>query len=332
MFAEVAEWRVFASHIVGCAVEEITFGPWQFSHCCGLRVKTSDGRDLFLKILEPRIFESHPNRAELAEMIVRQINVFACKLDHAGVFIPPICQAQTVIWQDKVYAVEVATFIGPNLADELAKRHALDVVAIDFINQIIEKTAAVAAVKNGVGIDSHPANWASDNTNRAVYIDFWPAMIEENGEKYVCFPQPTCPDLIDCAADHYFKLAGTMRTLRFNLARLGLDWEKAFFACANAVLGKEKVDEIFDDLPERQFYRKMTANDKPAMIQIVESLDSLQLDDLREIALLLIGQDSARLDNLFQMTKGVLLMSSEKRQEKIAAFRNEIVRIIRSER
>lgn len=316
------------SKLFGREVTAVTFGPKRFDHSVGAAViAKNDGRQYFVKDLEPWSVSEATEPRKLAGMIAGRMANYVGLLAKAGVRIPENYDVRVVELEDRPAAVEVASFCGVDLAEYLLSATADQAEAI-VRDMIVQTVAAVS--DSDLGIDSHPSNWSVDGPAGVIYIDFWPVQFREQDEYLVGFPQPQERELILYVASRYYTLPGVLRILRFNLARVAKYLEAVFFAQAEMVLGKEQVNRVFADLPETQVLPLLKRGCYEKVVEMIEFLYGGSIDDLREIALRLIPDDPVRLTELFRLTRLDFKIPADERTRRLARFKKEIIAIVRS--
>lgn len=296
-----------------------------FHHCQAYEYRTP-GKHLFVKNLEPEHLGTLPDdeRAQAVNQIEGLIHTYRLKLYGCGVPVPAIYETYRPNKQG-CWLVEVSGHAGTS-AGKLLKS-----ASASLQREVIGKNLQLiipVLQEDGLGIDPQPHNVVLNGPG-ATFADFLPAHYEDNGVTITGYPPVQDPVWIRCLTKRYFSPFGILRILRFNLMRIHSDLEEVFYLEANRLVPQwSSYLAQFRELPERRFTDCFSSGAISEAIEIIDHLDQLEVDSLREIAYRMIPRNPTLLSELFELTHLDFRLADSVRAEKLTQFKKRLKELI----
>lgn len=268
-------------------------------------VEERDGR--VNKIIES---EAHFTEEEAARWALR-VQRYGQLLQAKGVPVPSHHRIEVICGS---LVVEEASHCGLDVQAALSQA---TIQPQEALTRILHALAGIFSQGNQpeVGIDPHPANWCLNNAGALTFVDFFPPYFVENRVPLVGFPQPVREDEQQLNLTRYYTMLGLVRLLRFNFARIcGAQIEPMFLRVVEEILGKEIIERL-RLCPVEQIRR-----DRQALRNIVSQLTILNVDDVREIAMVVSqnGNQPTLSDRVLRLTTVDFRIPRQVREERFA--------------
>ena len=201
-------------------------------------------------------------------------NLFREKLLENNV---PIVNPYRSYIRDK-YSIQVSKYIGPDVEKYFSLNRGNSKNQFSAIEKIIYAIKNILTHNSlEVGIDARLSNFCINGKGEVYYVDTFPPLIKIDNEYIVHFPNPKDEKIIQAELFRKFHPMGIMRRLRFSILEHSDEiTEKDILLAVSAVLGQSfsiSLEEYFNNLPHNSDNK------------IVEVIESLETDSIREVAL-----------------------------------------------